>query len=98
MLTDAQIRHLCRVASWTNGYDINQHGTRIATLRVLNRLGFIETRTVINRRREEVRREFVTAAGIVELRRLAMMATLDRRLSLYVRDVLAALDKSAVKK
>lgn len=71
-LTDAQIMHLARVATWTKGYDVNQHGTRIATLRVLSRRGLIETRETTDRRtRETGRREFVTEAGRAELRRLA---------------------------
>ena len=92
-MTDAQIRLLARVASWTKGYDINQYGTRIATLRVLNRLGMIATRTVFDRRaREDVRREFATDTGIAELRRLAMDVTLDRHTAQRVREALAEVD------
>ncbi len=98
MLTDAQIRQLCRVASWTNGYDINQHGTRITTLRVLNRLGMIESRSVFDRRsRDEVRRKFATDAGIAELRRLATDATLDKHTAQHVREALADVDKAGRK-
>lgn len=89
-LTESQIYHLCRVVESRNGFDCNEHGARLPSLHVLHRLGLTEVRDAQDRHaREMVRRTFATPAGIAELRRLATDATLDPRLALRVRGVLA---------
>lgn len=92
-LTDSQIRHLCRVVESRNGYDVLTHGTRLASLRALHRLGLTEGRDVTDRRGNETRLIFATPAGIAELRRLATDATLDDRAARRVREALVAVSK-----
>jgi len=92
-MTDAQIRLLARVASWTKGYSVNQYGTRMPTMRVLWRLRLVEPREVFSRHEQEnVWRQFATDAGIAELRRLATDATLDKHTAQRVREALADVD------